>query len=436
MATKSSLDAPGWTLLAWRGNCVKPSLHIHWSYADCLRKPRYLITGKAVQGVFYEIKEMNSQERKKARFERRVAKRAAERQIKTSPYDNFENVANPENLYAAFRKSRREVSWKESIQRYEMNLFRNIAETRRKLLAGEKVAHGFVEFDIIERGRPRHIKSVHISERVPQKSFCDTVLVPLISRSLIYDNGASLKNKGLHFAINRLITHMGKFYRANGNSNEGYCLSIDFSKFFDTIRHDVLYKQQEKLIHDKRIMKLIRDFVSPFGDNKSLGLGSQVSQISAILYPNRIDHYIKEALRIKYYGRYMDDLYLIHKDREYLKYCLTEIQKICTDLGITINHKKSRIKKKKSGIKFLKGVYYLMETGRIVRRADPNSRKRMRRKLTKFKSLLEAGKMAYNDVYTGYQSWRGNYLKRFDAFHTVRRMDGLYNRLFIFDRRV
>ena len=35
------------------------------------------------------------------------------------------------------------------------------------------------------------------------------------------------------------------------------------------------------------------------------------------------------------------------------------------------------------------------------------------------------------DVYSAYQSWRGNYLKRFDAFYTVRRMDSLYNRLFI-----
>jgi hypothetical protein len=378
---------------------------------------------------------MNSYERRQARYKRRVEKREAKRQNKASLYDNFENVADPDNLYTAFKKSRREVSWKESIQRYEMNLFRNIAETRRKLLAEENLAHGFVEFDLIERGRPRHIKSVHISERVPQKCLCDTVLVPVISRLLVYDNGASLKNKGLHFAINRLITHMGKFYRANGNSNDGYCLSVDFSKYFDSIRHEILFKQQDKIFRDKRIMKLIRDFVSPFGNGVSLGLGSQVSQISAILYPNRMDHYIKEVLRIKYYGRYMDDFYIIHKDKDYLKYCQSEIQRICETLGITVNQKKSKIIKLKHGIKFLKGNYSLTETGRIVRRADPESRKRMRRKLKKFKGLFEAGKMSCGDIYDGYQSWRGNYLKRFNAYHTVRRMDSLYNRLFIYNHQ-
>lgn len=374
---------------------------------------------------------MNSQERRQARYERRVKDREAKRQEKISQYDNFENVADPENLYVAFKKSRRGVSWKESIQRYEMNLFRNILETRRKLLAGENATHGFVEFDLMERGRLRHIKSVHISERVVQKCLCDTVLVPMIARLLVYDNGASLKNKGLHFAINRLITHMGKFYRKNGNSNEGYCLSIDFSKYFDSIKHEVLFQQQDKIFSDKRIVNLLRDFISPFGDGVSLGLGSQVSQISAILYPNRMDHCIKEAQRIKYYGRYMDDFYIIHKDREYLKFCQSEIQSLCETIGITINQKKSKIVKLKHGIKFLKGNYSLTETGRIVRRAAPESRKRMRRKLRKFKELLEAGKMSYNDIYDGYQSWRGGYLKRFDAYHTIRRMDGLYNRLFI-----
>jgi hypothetical protein len=66
-----------------------------------------------------------------------------------------------------------------------------------------------------------------------------------------------------------------------------------------------------------------------------------------------------------------------------------------------------------------------------IRRADPESRKQMRRKLRKFKGLLDEGKMTRRDVYAAYQSWRGNYRKRFDAFHTIRRMDALYTALFI-----
>ena len=374
---------------------------------------------------------MTSQERHEARYQRRKAERALKRNNKLAQYDNFEVVADIDNLYQAFKESRRGVAWKESVQRYEANALKNIIETHRKLLAGESVQNGFVEFTLRERGKIRHIKSVHISERIVQKCLCVQVLVPILSNSLIYDNGASIKGKGVHFAVRRLIGHIARYYRENNNSNNGYVLLIDFSKFFDNIDHSILFELLKSKINDEQIMDLTKRFITVFGEGKSLGLGSQVSQISAIFYPDKLDHYIKEVLRIKYYGRYMDDLYLIHRDREYLVQCLSGIKKICDTLRIQINLKKTRIIPLKKGVKFLKGIYCLTKTGRIVRRANPGSRKRMRRKLKKFKGLLEAGKIRHNDIYTAYQSWRGNYRKRFDAYHSIRRMDGLYTRLFM-----
>lgn len=46
----------------------------------------------------------------------------------------------------------------------------------------------------------------------------------------------------------------------------------------------------------------------------------------ALLYLNNLDHFIKEKLGIKYYGRYMDDFFLIHEDKAYLQYCRAEIE--------------------------------------------------------------------------------------------------------------
>jgi hypothetical protein len=54
---------------------------------------------------------------------------------------------------ACIKCSRRNVAWKESVQRYEANAMRNIAETRRKLIAGENLQHGFMEFTLHERGK-------------------------------------------------------------------------------------------------------------------------------------------------------------------------------------------------------------------------------------------------------------------------------------------
>ncbi|MDR2194514.1 MAG: hypothetical protein LBP19_08635 [Treponema sp.] len=282
-----------------------------------------------------------------------------------------------------------------------------------------------------ERGKIRHIKSIHISERVVQKCLCDRVLTPLLSHPLIYDNGASVKGKGVHFALRRLIYHLTQFYRTNG-SNDGYALIIDFSKFFDTIDHETLFRLVDHEVSDLRVRELFRRFVSVFGEGVSLGLGSQVSQIAAIFYPNRLDHSIKERLRIRYYGRYLDDIYLIHPEKTYLQNCLHEIERICTSLKIKLNAKKTRIVRLSRGIDFLKGKYTLLPSGRVLRRPGKASTVRMKRKIRKFAGLIDCGNMSVNDARTAYQAWRGSYKRCFNAYHRVKYMDELYNKILVF----
>ena len=371
---------------------------------------------------------MTSEDRRLARKERRISQRKAKSEKFIAEHSDFEQVCSLDNLHAAYIKSRKGVSWKESVQHYDADLMFNLLETRYKLLAGKPVTKGFVEFDIHERGKIRHIRSVHISERVVQKSLCDNALVPLLSRSLIYDNGASVKNKGIHFAMNRCRAHLHRFYCEN-KTNEGYALVIDFSKYFDNIRHDILLKMESKKITDPRTFSLYKDFVKVFGDELSLGLGSQVSQISAISLPNPIDHYIKEVLHVKYYARYMDDSYLFDTSKEYLEYCLSEITKLCDELGIKINTKKTKIVRLDEGFWFLKGKYILTSTGKIVCRASRDGCIRMRRKLKKFKVKYDNGEMSMNDIYESYQSFR-SHLSSFDSYHLIKNMDQFFKALF------
>ncbi|MDR2534854.1 MAG: RNA-directed DNA polymerase [Treponema sp.] len=375
---------------------------------------------------------MNSAERKQARYSRRVESREAKRREKSLRHDDFSRIIDPNNLANAFRKSRLNVSWKESVQRYEARWLLNIKQTVRKLIDGERVSGGFVEFDIHERGKTRHIKSIHISERIIQKALCDEVLVPILSRSLIYDNAASLKDKGVHFALRRLKRHLARFYRTNGNSNKGYVLSLDISKYFDSIRHDILLDKVKRYIHDPLVLKLLRDFISVFGGGISLGLGSQISQICAVFYPSDIDHFVKEKLRIKYYGRYMDDIYLIHESKSYLKHCLCEITKRLEKIALRVNAKKTRITSLGQGLLFLKGRYSLGENGKIVCLPCRASTIRMIRRLRGMKRFMDhGGKITYRDIHDSYKSWRNTFRRRFHAYHRVRKMDGFYNRLFI-----
>lgn len=163
---------------------------------------------------------------------------------------------------------------------------------------------------------------------------------------------------------------------------------------------------------------------------KSVGIGSQISQISGVYYPTRIDNYCKIVKGMKYYGRYMDDIYIIHEDKEYLKGLLNDIQGICDELGLFINPKKTQIVKLSHGFTFLKIKYNLIETGKVQERISKDSVTRMRRKLKKFRKLMDAGEMSFDDVRCAYASWKGG-VSHYDSYNVVKSMDKLFDELFI-----
>ena len=290
------------------------------------------------------------------------------------------------------------------------------------------MSDGFVQFTVCERGKRRDIRSIHINERVVHRAENDLILVPVLRPKLIYDNAASLKDRGTHFALKRLKVHLWKYYREHG-SNEGYILMGDLHSYFDSVDHDVVFREYSRIFgYDPDIVNLTMDFIDAFGV-KSLGLGSQVSQMTAVFYPNRIDHYIKEQLKIKGYGRYMDDFYLIHESREYLVECLERIRRMYADIGIELNEKKTRIVKLSDEFKFLKAKTHMTGTGRVVMRPDRGTITRERRKLKALRRKLDAGEIIFADVRQAYNSWKGH-IKHFDSYRTMRNMDKLFHELF------
>lgn len=144
------------------------------------------------------------------------------------------------------------------------------------------------------------------------------------------------------------------------------------------------------------------------------------------MLPNRLDHFIKEELRIKGYGRYMDDGYLIHESREYLSACLERIRAVCADIGIKLNEKKTRIIQI-TKMHFLKTRFILTGAGKVIRRMCRKSAQRMRRKLKTFRLRLEDGQVSEEDVKTAYESWKGH-MKRGNSYRVLKRMDKLYKK--------
>ena len=147
-------------------------------------------------------------------------------------------------------------------------------------------------------------------------------------------------------------------------------------------------------------------------NGKGVDIGSQPSQNIGISYPSQIDNYIKIVRGCKYYGRYTDDSYIIHQDKEFLKQLLKEIKIISSKLGLIVNDRKTRIVKLSQQFKVLQINYSLTPTGRIIKKISTKTVTRERRKLKAYKRLLDKGKMKSNDIENSFKRWmEGNYKK-------------------------
>ena len=151
---------------------------------------------------------MNSTERHEARYQRRKQKRLQKKAQSMAAADNFDAVFTFDNLYHSYKKCCLGVGWKASTQRYRVNAIVNVNDTLRQLKEGKFKSRGFYTFIRIERGKERNIKSVHISERVVQRCLCDYSLIPILSRSFIYDN--SLPSTALCATCNVIIENTAK----------------------------------------------------------------------------------------------------------------------------------------------------------------------------------------------------------------------------------
>ena len=375
---------------------------------------------------------MNSQERHEARYQRRKAERERRRREKLGRYDSLERASTPSAMLTAHWDARKGVLWKSSPARYDWHALKYATRDGLRMRSGRNVCGGFYVFDIIERGKQRHIHSLHYTERVIRRSICVNALVPILSSGLIYDNGASLKDKGIHFAQRRCETHLHKYFRKHGC--EGWVLIVDFSKYFDRIDHEILIRQLREKLSDERLLKLCESFIHA-GDydrdvkGQGLYIGPEDSQIYAVAYPNRIDHIIKDEWRMKYYARYMDDSYIIHHDKAELQRIRDKLLQLYAEYGIVPNPKKTQIVKLSRGFTFLKTRFRLTETGKIIRRPDRSSVTRQRRKLKALARFIRNGEITADKAEQSYMSWRGHIRKK-EAGRIIYSMDQLYYSLF------
>lgn len=318
---------------------------------------------------------------------------------------DYEEAISFRKLYKGLQKSRRNVMWKDSVAGYSANGLKNTHKLRQALLRGKYKIDPYQVFEIHEP-KDRVIMATRIKDRQFQRSLCDNILYPQMTRSFIRDNCACQRGKGVDDALDRMDAHLHRYYRKHGP--DGWVLQCDIKQYFSSTRHDVAIKAVEKRVKDPMAARRAGEIIRSFGENGvGIGLGSQVSQLTELAVLDDLDHYIKERLKVKQYIRYMDDFVLIHHDKIHLEKCLREIRSRITCLGLQLN-RKTQIYPLCQGVKFLKWRFILTDSGKVIRKKRPKSISDERCKLKKLKALHDQGKIGLNDIRTHYGSWRAN----------------------------
>ena len=361
---------------------------------------------------------------------------------------NYEEiVTDANNLYKAYKASIKGSKWKETTQKFMMNFLRYLFAIQDDLLNRTLQNGPTKEFSLSERGRVRPITSICIRDRIIRHVLCDEIILPKVEKHVIYDNCASIKGRGISRQRDRFEVHLRRYYKQYGN--DGWILFGDFSKFYDNIIHEIAKRELLKLFDDDEFLDWIltlifeafqidvsymteEEYASCMEDTfnklehrkipkeqltgekwmaKSVNIGDQLSQIIGIYYPYRIDNYVKYVRSQKFYGRYMDDWYIMSPSKEELKDLLSHIRAIAKELGIHINEKKTRIVKISSTYRFLQVKYTLTKDGKIIKRINPDRVTAMRRKLKKLSVKVMNGEIIYENVENMFRGWMGSFYK-------------------------
>lgn len=367
-------------------------------------------------------------------------------------------AANADALLEAMHRMDKTSGWKYSTQALMQPILPTIYAIEDELKNGTYRQGEETMFRLCERGHLRLVKALLARDMLAQHALVECVLVPVLQRYMMHDNGASLKGKGISFTRKRFEEHLRWHYRRHGTN--GYVLKIDFRKYFDNIDHEKLLAAIADKIPDKSLQAVIRHILAanvvdvsdspytleewkgiPYNSlempqgtagtkvlHRSIGIGSPFAQIAGIFFPTRIDTYVKTVRRVHCYDAYMDDRIAVHESKDFLIDLLGGIDEQAQALGLFLHPKKTQIAKLARGIRFLNTRYRLTETGKIIRGIPRDAVTRERRKLKHLAELVRQGEMTREQFIEQYKGWRGD-KKRYDAHGIILKTDKLFKDL-------
>ena len=321
----------------------------------------------------------------------------------------FERVCALENLYLAARRARKRKTRKRYVEDFELHRERLIHRLQEELTNGTYEPSGYRHFHIHDP-KTRLISAAPYRDRVVHHALCN-VIGPLLERRFVYDSFSCRKGKG---------TLAGRERCRRYTNRHLYVLKCDIAKYFQSIDQSILLDKIRRVVRCPRTLRLCEQIIgsardeelvpayfpgdelfTPWTRGRGLPIGNLTSQLWANLYLDRMDHFLKEQLRVPGYARYTDDFLLWADDKTSLRECRTALEEFLAAERLRLHPIKTRIIQTKEGVPFLGFRFF---PGRAPRLLGPTKR-RFEKRTRRQWAALRASAVSKPEVAQSISGW-------------------------------
>ena len=307
-----------------------------------------------------------------------------------------------EDIFQAYYDARKNKRNSNSALEFELEYEKNLVKLYREINDRSYKPKPYSAF-IIEKPVKREVFASEFRDRVVHHLIFNYIN-PIFDPLFINDSYSCRINKGTSYGIKRadyFIKSCSENYKKDAYilklDIEGYFMSIDKTILFEIIKTQIISRQDKLTCELDLILFLLEKviFCDPTknciiksgreawrglpkskslffsGKNKGLPIGNLTSQLFANIYLNEIDQFIKRELKLKYYGRYVDDMIFVDSDKERLIWAIQKIKEyLAINLYLKLHPKKIYLQHTSKGVNFL-GVFikpYRILAGKRVKR--------------------------------------------------------------------
>lgn len=320
--------------------------------------------------------------------------------------DEKDIIASFNSLYKAYRSAKSGKKYNHGTAKFEVMALDGIHKMKEQMEDKTYRMNPYNEFMIYEP-KERMIEACSFKDKVTQHSVSDNILHPVLKKEFIRTNYAGQTGKGTDFGLKCLKEQMLEFYEKHGL--DGWILKCDIHKFFYQTDHDVVKDIVDYFFPSEYMIWLNHLYIDSV-EHLGLPLGNQATQIYELLMLDGLDHMVTGELGIDLYGRYMDDFYLIHHDKEYLKFCLEHIREMVMSLKLELNGK-TQIVPFGNGIRFIGFHHYVTKDGKYIRKLPGEKKRAERKRIHRMAKQVKKGKISTEKFNQSYLSWKNHALK-------------------------